>query len=521
MAYSLKSTPRVACHKNVSTARLIEMALLRREGRLSSNGALAVETGRRTGRSPQDRYIVDEPSTSDVVNWGADNQPISPEIFDALWEKSTTHIEANEHFVSHLHVGSDSEHYLPMEIYTETAWHNLFAQLLFIRPEQFNPMNKGLWTILSVPGLTCDPQIDGVNSDAALMINFARRKVLVAGLRYAGEIKKSMFAVQNFLLPEKDVLPMHCAANTREDGHACLFFGLSGTGKTTLSADPGRLLIGDDEHGWSKHGVFNLEGGCYAKCINLKHETEPVIWNAIRYGAIMENVVIDPIDLKPDYSDGSLTQNTRACYPREHIPLRMESNKGGEPSTIIFLTCDLSGVLPPVSMLSPEAAAYHFLSGYTARVGSTEVGATRSYETIFSACYGAPFFPRRMEIYAELLIKRMTESGCRAYLLNTGWTGGDYQVGQRFPIPVTRSIVSAIQDGDLEKVDKVHLPLLNLDIPKSVPGVESKFLNPRETWQDQAAYDIAELGLVKKFTENFSGLKVSPEISLAGPRLPE
>lgn len=509
----------VACYQDFAPTRLIEMALLRREGHLANNGALVVETGERTGRSPESRFIIKEPSTSDVIDWGAINKPLEPEVFDTLWEKSTIYIESREHFLSHLHVGSDSEHYLPVEVCTETAWHNLFAQSLFIRTKQFNPLNKSIWQILSIPSLYCDPAVDGVSSNAALLINFAQRKVLAIGLHYAGEIKKAMFSVQNFLLPEKDVLPMHCAANTLKNGDVCLFFGLSGTGKTTLSADPDCLLIGDDEHGWSKNGIFNLEGGCYAKCINLTRETEPIIWDSIRFGSIIENVVIDADTREPDYADSSLTPNTRVCYPREHIDSRVKLNQAGEPATIIFLTCDTYGVLPPLSILSDAAAAYHFLSGYTARIGSTEVGSTKDFETIFSACFGAPFFPRAAEVYAELLIKRINSANSRIYLINTGWMGGPYGIGHRFPIPVTRSIVSAVTGNTFDHNETVHLPLLNLHIPKSIPGIDSNILNPRQTWQDKQAYDVAEAELAKKFIDNFHRFNVAESIVVAGPNL--
>lgn len=514
----MKTTVKV--YTDLTVKELIDTALSRGEGELASNGALVVKTGLRTGRSPKDRFIVRDNTTEHSVDWNTINQPISPAVFDQLWQKANEYLQTKDaYFTTHLKVGAHETLGLPVTVISELAWHNLFANVLFIHPDPKETLDETRrWTILCTPGYQPEGQKDGVAGSAAIILNFTKRCILIAGTYYAGEIKKSMFSVLNFILPEYDILPMHCAANASKTGDTALFFGLSGTGKTTLSADPERFLIGDDEHGWGEEGIFNFEGGCYAKCIDLSEEREPIIWHAIKYGTVIENVVLDPKTKEPIYSDASLTQNTRAAYPREFIEKRVISNRGQQPSAVIFLTCDLYGVLPPVARLSPEQAAYYFLSGYTALVGSTEVGQGGGINPTFSTCFGAPFFPRPPRVYAELLMKRLRVNDTQVYLVNTGWTGGARgEGGNRFDIPTTRAIVRAIVSDKLRHASYEQLPGFRLEIPKEVPDIDPKVLDPRKAWQDLSAHDKYARLLIQQFIENFKRFKIHDGIREAGP----
>lgn len=505
--------------KNLTAPRLVEQAVLRGEGQLSATGALSVETGKYTGRSPKDKFIVKDELTSGTVEWGIVNVPMSEEVFYQRFERVLAYLEERDRlFVFQGFVGSDPAYRMPVQVVNEFAWQNLFARQLFIRPSQDELKgHRPEFTVIAVPGLKVDPREAGTNSEAFIVVSFTEKVVLIGGTGYAGEMKKSIFSVMNYLLPQKGVLSMHCSANMGPNGDTALFFGLSGTGKTTLSTDPGRLLIGDDEHGWSDNGIFNLEGGCYAKCINLSQENEPQIWDAIRFGAVMENVVIDPETRIPDYNDGSRTENTRVAYPLEHISGRELSSRGGHPKAIVFLTADAFGVLPPVSILNDQQIMYHFLSGYTSKLAGTERG-IQEPEATFSACFGEPFLPLHPETYAAMLKDLVNRHGATVYLVNTGWSGGPYGVGKRISLPYTRAIIKAVLDGSLADVDCFIDPVFGLRVPKSCPGVPPEILDPRNTWEDKNAYDQKARELAAAFHKNFDRYSsVSDEVKAGGP----
>src|SRR5919202_1332007 len=506
-----------AVHENLPPARLIEAAVRRREGMLVSNGALVAKTGKRTGRSPKDRFIIEDDVTRDKVDWGPVNKPFSTEAFAAILGKATTYLGALEEFyVIDAYAGADPRYRLNVQVVAEYAWHALFARQLFRRPsreelEDFEPE----WTVISVPGFLAEPEDDDTESETFVGIDFSRKVVLVAGSGYAGEIKKSIFSVLNFVLPtEFGVLPMHCSANVGERDDVALFFGLSGTGKTTLSADPGRGLIGDDEHGWSDEGVFNFEGGCYAKTIDLSGEKEPQIYNAIRFGSVLENVAMDRQSREVDYEDDYITENTRAAYPLEYIDNYVSSGTAGHPQAVLFLSADAFGVLPPISMLDPEQAAYYFLSGYTAKLAGTEANMESEVEATFSTCFGAPFLPLPPTTYSTMLSKRLREHGTRCYLINTGWSGGPFGVGNRIDIAATRVMVSAVIGGKLDGAETRKDPFFGLNVPVEVPGVASELLDPRGTWESGEDYDEQATELADLFRENFTRFEsqVSEEV---------
>lgn len=506
-------------YHNLSVADLTAASLERQEGIQTSAGALRVTTGKYTGRSPKDKFLVDEPSVHEHIAWGPVNQPISREKFDRLYHKTMEYLQNRELFVFDGFAGSDKEYRLPIRVVNEYAWHNLFVHQLFVRPtEEELKEHQPEFTVIAVPGLQADPQTDGTHSETFIVVSFEKRLVLIGGTQYAGEMKKSIFSVLNYLLPFKGVFPMHCSANVGEQGDVALFFGLSGTGKTTLSADPNRRLIGDDEHGWSDHGVFNFEGGCYAKCIGLSQEKEPQIWNAIQFGTVLENVVVDPETKIADYEDGSLTENTRAAYPIDYIPGAVIPGTAGHPEVIVFLTADAFGVLPPISKLTKEQAMYHFLSGYTSKLAGTERGVTEP-EATFSTCFGAPFLPLRPSVYAKMLGEKIDRYQARVYLVNTGWSGGSYGIGKRMNLAYTRNMVTAAINGTIEQASFATDPIFGLWVPDQVEGVPSDVLNPRQTWQDKQAYDAKARDLAARFVKNFEKFTdVADDIRNAGPK---
>ena len=491
---------------NLQTAPLVEHAIRRGEGRLTKDGALLVDTGKFTGRSVKDKFVVRDATTENTINWGAINQPMSPEHWANLKADFLAALKNQEElYVADLFGGSQPEYRVNVRVINQMAWHNLFVRTLLVRPKAeeltgFIPE----YTIINLPSFKADPARHGSRSDTVIAVNLTEKLILIGNTEYSGEMKKGVFGLLNFLLPAQGVMPMHCSANIGADGKSAIFFGLSGTGKTTLSADASRTLIGDDEHGWSDTAVFNFEGGCYAKMINLSAEGEPEIYATTKmFGTILENVTMDEDTRELDFTDDSKTENTRGAYPIEFIPNTSEKNLGPPPSTIIFLTADAFGVLPPIARLTPDQAMYHFLSGYTAKVAGTEIGVTEPTAT-FSTCFGAAFMPRPPSVYGNLLKKRIAEGGAECWLVNTGWTGGKYGVGKRMPIKETRALLNAALDGSLNNVEFRKDPNFGFEVPVSVPGVDTSILDPRGTWSNAAEYDRMAAKLVDLFVENFA-----------------
>ena len=507
-------------HRNLSVEKLLEVATQKNEGMVTSTGSLSVKTGQYTGRSPDDRFIVFDDLTHDKIHWGKVNKQIPTETFEKLSQKMKKFVDGKELYIFDGFVGADPENRLPIRVINDHAWQSLFVHQLFIRPSAIElESHEPEFTVMCINDFEAIPEVDGTASNAFILINLSKRLVLIGATSYAGEIKKAIFSVMNFILPSKGVFPMHCSANIGKDGDTSLFFGLSGTGKTSLSADSQRMLIGDDEHGWSDKGIFNFEGGCYAKCINLKEKHEPQIWNAIKNGAVLENVVINKESLKPDFADGSLTENTRAAYPLDYIPGAVIPSVGGNPKVIIFLTADAMGVLPPLAKLSKNAAMFHFMSGYTSKLAGTEIGVKEPRAT-FSKCFGAPFMPRPASVYAEMLGEKISKHNTSVYLINTGWSGGPYGVGERIKIEYSRAMVTAALTGSLDIVKFSHNDIFNLDVPTECPNVPSEVLEPRNMWIDKDAYDLSAKKLAQMFIDNFKKFEnVSNEIRLAGPKI--
>ncbi|HEY8351321.1 MAG TPA: phosphoenolpyruvate carboxykinase [Sphingomonadales bacterium] len=511
-----------AVYWNLGTEPLYEAAIRRGDGVMAEGGALVVRTGQHTGRSASDKFIVEEPSSKDNIWWGDVNRPMSEAHFDGLHAKVLAYFQGKELYVQDLWGGAEPAYRLPVRVISESPWHSLFIRHLLIRPdgaslENFDPE----FVILHAPNFFADPAVDGTRSETVIAVHFGKKMVIIAGTSYAGEIKKSVFTMLNYLLPEKGVMPMHCSANIGKAGDTAIFFGLSGTGKTTLSADPNRVLIGDDEHGWSDNAVFNFEGGCYAKMIRLSAEAEPEIYAATRrFGTVLENVVIDPVTRKVDLDDARFTENTRGAYPIDFIPNTSESGMGNPPKSIIMLTADAFGVLPPIAKLTPEQAMYHFLSGYTAKVAGTEKGLGKEPQATFSTCFGAPFMPRHPSVYGNLLRDKIAKSEVNCWLVNTGWTGGVYGVGKRMPIQVTRALLSAALDGSLANAPMRTDPNFGFAVPVSCPDVPDQILNPRDTWADPAAYDQKARELVGLFIKNFEQFApyVDESVRAAAPK---
>jgi len=512
-----------AVYRNLSPARLVEAALKRGEGSLSETGALVVTTGKYTGRSPKDKYIVDTEQVHNDIAWGKVNRPISKEKFESIKNKIAEYLNNKEVFIFDGYAGADKTYTQKFRVINELASQNLFIHQLLIRPndEELNNYGEPDYTILCAPGCKCNPEIDGLNSEACIAIDYESHEIIICGSKYSGEIKKSVFATMNYVMTKKNVLPMHCSANMNpQTGETAVFFGLSGTGKTTLSADPARKLIGDDEHGWSPDGVFNFEGGCYAKCINLSKEHEPDIYNAIKFGALVENVIMNPETRELDFADSSLTENTRVGYPVNYINNAQIPSKGGIPKVVIFLTADAFGVLPPISRLDKNAAMYHFVTGFTSKLAGTERGITEPVPT-FSTLFGEPFMPMDASIYAKMLGEKLTKYGTKVYLVNTGWAGGSASSGaKRMKLSYTRAMVSAALNGAFDEIEFKHHDIFNVDYPVSCPDVPAEMLDAREMWKDKQAYDKAANKLAQMFADNFAEKypNMPEEIVNAGPK---
>ena len=512
-----------AVYRNMETARLVEEALANGEGTLANNGALVVTTGKYTGRSPKDKFIVDTEGVHDEIAWGSVNVPISREKFNAIRDKVAAYLQGRKIYIFDGFAGADPKYTKKFRIVNELASQNLFIRDLLIRPTEEELENYGEpdFTMLVAPGFKCVPEVDGVHSEAAIMIDYEAKTIVIAGSQYAGEIKKSVFSTMNYVLTKDNVLPMHCSANMDpETGDTAVFFGLSGTGKTTLSADPARNLIGDDEHGWSPDGIFNLEGGCYAKCINLSAEKEPDIYNAIRFGSLVENVIMDPETRELDFDDGSLTENTRVGYPIDFINNAQIPGVGGVPKVVIFLTADAFGVPPPISRLDKNAAMYHFVTGFTSKLAGTERGVTEPQPT-FSTLFGEPFMPMDPSVYAEMLGEKLDQYGTKVYLVNTGWAGGSAADGaKRMKLSYTRAMVTAALNGDFDQIEFKHHDVFNVDYPVSCPNVPAEKLDARGMWADKAAYDAQANKLARMFEDNFAKKypNMPAEIVNAGPK---